>query len=574
MGYLKDAQGNIIGQTPDPWDSVAPPQQQPAPNPAGFQGVGGAGNAPAPPINPDAPNTSTNTGAGGQPNFRPAVASEADIAAARADIERRRQAAAANKPPPRGPGSIGMDGPPQQPGMGGLGRVIGYSGGTPAHFEQAGTYYRGTPEQKQAIMGVLGANADRIQAQGDASAAELQHLERINSAADIEALKARKANQAQGIIDEMEAVDRDQAHQAVREAIDKHASMAAPDPARYWGGLGFAGSVGMILADSLDRIGSSMKGEKPSNLIERGIERSLQQQQAALDKSRADITQAQGLYAQMRQSGMDKEHAFQAAKARRMEDAAGIIDSYQRQARLPQVKQQLAMQAADLRERAGASFLQLSESIAGQGKGRQVAATSGTPIYAGGDLKQRKAMAEVLKAEAEARKTDAESQQAANKARGLSGDMPTETEVKIKRDIAETEATIERLKRLRDNAPTPESLVLTPMAESYFSRLPGLQVPESVHAAASWKAEAGGLLAEEMKKTSGTVFTPKEMEIKEKDIFGHNTSPEVRRSSLNRHISAAQKRLEASRAMLPTVEVNKHEARLSTEGARTNLRGK
>lgn len=576
MGYVKDAQGNIIGQTPDPWDTVAPPQQQPAPNPAGFQGVGGAGNAPAPAA---APPTAAPQGAGGQPGFVPAVASDADLAAARADIERRRQAAAANRPPPTGPSAVGVEAP-QQPGMGGLGRVIGYSGGAPAHFEQAGNYYRGTPEQKQAIMGVLGANADRIQAQGDASAAELQHLERINSAADIEALKARKANQAQGIIDEMEASDRAEANQAVREAIDKHASMAAPDPAKYWGGLGFAGSVGMILADSLDRIGSSMKGEKPSNLIERGIERSLQQQQAALDKSRADITQAQGLYAQMRQSGMDKEHAFQAAKARRMEDAAGIIDSYQRQARLPQVKQQLAMQAADLRERAGASFLQLSESIAGQGKGRQVAAQGGAPIYAGGDIKQRTAIAAMLKAEAEARK-------AGREASGDLNPLKFGERKALQKELTDLEIANEKLTKAKGVLPSWTQKAAAATADAIPAWAVGIPAAGLALGAAKYGLNSMRPTSEQEAKLEETKMaigslepgTKTELDMaryaKQAGHTGLETYSKATAEKLHDEMIARNAaRMRAVRAALSTGQVTETESRRRQESTRDNLRGK
>ena len=448
-------------------------------------------------------------------------------------------------------------GAPGQPG-GGLGRVIGYAPGTPAHFEQAGNYYRGTPEQKQAIMGVLGANTDRIQAQGELSAAELANMERINSAADIEALKARKANQQQAVLEQMDEVDRYEANQAVREAIGKHAQLAAPDPAKYWGGLGFAGTVGMLIADSMDRIGSGMKGEKPSNLIERGIERSLQQQQAAIDKAKGDITQAQGLYAQMRQSGMDKEHAFQAAKARRMEDAAGIIDSYQRQARLPQVKAQLANQAADLRERAGMSFLQLSESIAGQGKGRQVAAQGGAPIYAGGDLKQRKAMAEVLKAEAEAGI-------ASRKATGEVVDLD-KTQVDLQKEIAQRDATIKQLDRLIETAPET--------SDTYGSKLPVIGGWLTGRKAAEWQNEAGGVLAKRMKEVSGAAFSEKELEMQKRYLFGHTNERGTIQQSLQRMKEEAKAERAAIAANLSAGQVSGYQKRVGTESTRLKLQGK
>lgn len=422
MGYIRDAQGNIIGQTPEPYDvdaskveesaRVAAAVNVPAPStvPAGWTppgydpraGAAGAGNVPAPPPVTDGPNTARVTGAGGQPGEVFATASDADKAAAAAEIARRRAAAAAA-------GDTTTDGPPKipvdrKPGAGGPGFVIPRMGYTPAHFAQQGAVYRGTPEQNQFIGNILGANADRIQAQGELSAAEMQNQQKLNSVADIEALKARKANQRQAVLDEMEAADMAEAHQAVRAAVDKHASLAAPDPAKYWGGLGFAGSVGMIIADSMERMGSRMQGAAPANLIEQGIERSLRQQEAAISKAKGDITEAQGLYAQMRQSGMDKEHAFQAAKARRMEDAAGLIESYQRQARLPQVKAQLATQAADLRERAGTVSLELSKNIMGQGMGQMVAASGGGLDYGAAErmLKMRKLSAEVQQEESKA----------------------------------------------------------------------------------------------------------------------------------------------------------------------------
>jgi hypothetical protein len=354
------------------------------------------------------------------------------------------------------------------------------------------------------------------------------------------------------VIDEMEAVDRAEANQAVREAIDKHASMAAPDPAKYWGGLGFAGSVGMILADSLDRIGSSMKGEKPSNLIERGIERSLQQQQAALDKSRADITQAQGLYAQMRQSGMDKEHAFQAAKARRMEDAAGIIDSYQRQARLPQVKQQLAMQAADLRERAGASFLQLSESIAGQGKGRQVAASGGGLDYSAAErmLKMRKLQAEV--------------QQEENKAAGNEDRPLSDTEIKVKEKLANIRNTRAQMKKAIGLIPSQSQHRLANASGGWLVGEDGQR----------FLNKAKPIVAAGVNELSGASYGKDEWGNVWNDHIGNTTDPvKIRAAMEEKDAELAAK--EANYAgMLPGKRVVEYNSRVGQENTRNTLRGR
>ena len=258
---------------------------------------------------------------------------------------------------------------PTQPRAAGAG--AGYAQPS-EQFVGTNPVYRNTPEAQAAYGMLQQGQANQLKGFENMSRAQLEEARNMAAEQAKQNAQLRKVLGSQQL--EREAAKNEEADQLekLRSAVNDQARVANPDPAEYWGGLGFLGSILMIAADSVDKAQAVNLNRPAENYVEKGIDRSLKLQEAAYNRAK-DKTELQNtLYNQLRRKNMDAEQARQAYKAAKMEEASTYLQDTAAKTGDKKLAASLQMQSGQLTQEAARNWFDAYGKMPQGGMGKYV----------------------------------------------------------------------------------------------------------------------------------------------------------------------------------------------------------